>query len=182
MLPATLKPGSMLTNLIFSDKEFESLVALMVKAQLHLLTRLENYQKLHWKYGGRSYIFCLFKGQCTIVDTNVVWCHGLSFNKANFYSTGLFLVMSYRLHMHRDLISNLYDLIVCDRKTTLSPLCWQDSAWWRATHMNQRRGALTTFVWPPSLQVTGRAATATSVFSDCAFTCYNWAEAGEIKF
>lgn len=54
-------------------------------------------------------------------------------------------------------------------------MCWQDSAWWRATRMNQRRGALITFVWPPSLQVTGRAATATSVNSVSSIICSNWA-------
>lgn len=75
--------------------------------------------------------------------------------------------------MHRDFVCNLGDFAVSDRETNPSPLCRQDSAWWRATRTNRRRGAPTTFVWPPSLQVTGRAAAATSVFSDCAFSHYN---------
>lgn len=66
-------------------------------------------------------------------------------------------------------------LIVITTGPNLSPLCWQDSAWWRATRMNQRREALTTFVWPPLLQVTGQAATATSVSSISAFSYSKWA-------
>lgn len=53
--------------------------------------------------------------------------------------------------------------VVMTTETNPSPLCRQDSAWWRATHMNQRRGALTTSAWPPSPQVSGQASIAIRV-------------------